>query len=105
MDEERKYDLVFNIDYRDVDSVEITLPEGFAPELIPQDVSISSKFGKYYCSVKLTGNKLLYFRKIERYAGRYPAQEYTDLVKFYEATYKADRNKVVLVKQEGTKGF
>lgn len=105
MDEERKYDMVFNIDYRDTDSVEITIPDGYTPESMPQDVSINSKFGKYRCAVKLAGNKLFYYRSIERYAGRYPAQEYTDLVKFYEATYKADHNKVVLVKQEGTKGF
>ena len=105
VDEERKYDIIFSLDYRDVDSVEITLPEGYAPESVPQDVAISNKFGKYSCSVKLSGNKLFYYRNIERYAGRFLAKEYNDLVKFYEATYKADRNKVVLVKQEGSKGF
>ena len=105
VDEERKYDIIFSLDYRDVDSVEITIPEGYAPESMPQDVAISNKFGKYSCSVKLSGNKLFYYRSIERYAGRFPAKEYNDLVKFYEATYKADRNKVVLVKQEGSKGF
>ncbi len=104
-DEERKYDIVFTSDYQDVDSVEITIPPGFAPESMPQAVAISNKFGKYDCSVKLSGNKLFYYRSIERYAGQFPAKEYGDLVKFYEAMYKADRSKVVLVKQETTKGF
>ncbi len=104
-DEERKYDMVFTVAYKDVDSVEITIPEGYSPESIPQDVSVKTKFGKYNCSVKNLDNKLLYYRSIERYAGRFPAKEYTDLVKFYETTYKADRNKVVLVKNETTTGF
>lgn len=105
LDEERKYDLIFNIDYKDVDSVEITIPEGYNAELLPQDVSVTTKFGKYNCSVKLSGNKLHYYRSIERYAGRYPAKEYNDLVKFYETIYKADRNRIVLVKEEVKKGF
>jgi Domain of Unknown Function with PDB structure (DUF3857) len=104
-DEERKYDLVLTADYRDVDSVEIILPEGYTAESIPPDVSLINKFGKYNCSVQLSGNKLVYYRSVERNAGRFPAKEYAELVKFYEATYKADRNKVVLVKNETTKGF
>ena len=104
-DDDRKYDIVFTSEYRDVDSVEIEIPAGFSPESMPEDVTISNKFGKYNCAVKLSGNKLLYYRSIECYSGRFPAKEYNDLVKFQEATYKADRNKVVLVKQETTKGF
>jgi hypothetical protein len=104
-DEQRKYDMIFNIDYRDVDSVEITLPQGYMAESVPQDVTISNRFGKYQNKLKFIGNKLIYYRSIERYAGRYPSGEYAELVKFYEATYKADRNKVVLVKDEVKKGF
>ena len=37
---------------------------------------------------------------IEHNGGRYPAKEYDDLVKFYDAIYKADRNRVVLIKKE-----
>ncbi|MEI9910652.1 MAG: DUF3857 domain-containing protein [Bacteroidota bacterium] len=105
-DTSRKYDLELGFEYRDVDSVEIELPKGYEPEAVPQDVSINSKFGKYNCSVKLKGNKLLYYRTMEKYSGRFPAKDYNDLVKFYEAIYKADRNKVVLVKNEtALKGF
>ncbi len=104
-DEERKNDIVFTMDYQDLDSVEILVPEGYTAESVPQDIAINTKFGKYKAWVKLSGNKLSYYRSIERYAGRFPAKEYADLVKFFESVYKADRNKVVLVKQEGTKGF
>lgn len=97
-DEERKSDLELNFEYKDIDSVEISLPAGYTAESIPQDVTALSKFGKYNCSVKLVGNKLFYYRNIEHYSGRFPAKDYSELVKFYETIYKADRNKVVLVK-------
>jgi hypothetical protein len=99
-DTARKYDLEIGFEYKDIDSVEIELPKGYEPEAMPQDVSIISKFGKYNCSVKLKDNKLLYYRTMEKYSGRFPAKDYDSLVKFYDAIYKADRNKVVLVKNE-----
>lgn len=102
----RKYDVEIDFEYRDVDSVEIELPKGYEPEAIPKDVSINNKFGRFSCSVKLTGNKLFYHRSMEQYSGRYPASDFAELAKFYEAIYKADRNKVVLVKKETElKGF
>jgi transglutaminase-like putative cysteine protease len=97
-DTARKYDLEIGFAYKDVDSVEIELPKGYGPEAMPQDVSLDTKFGKYNCSVQLKDNKLLYYRTLEKYSGRFPAKDYAELVKFYDAIYKADRNKVVLVK-------
>lgn len=104
-DSTRKYDVIFSIEYQDVDTVEIELPKGYEAESIPKDVSVKSRFGKYSCSVKLTGNKLYYYRNIERFSGRFPADSYGDLRQFWEAIYKADRNRVVLVKNEQLKAF
>jgi transglutaminase-like putative cysteine protease len=105
VDSTRKFDVVFNFEYQDVDTVEIELPKGYEAETIPKDVSVKSRFGLYSCSVKLTGNKLYYYRNIERFSGRFPANSYEDLRQFYEAIYKADRNRVVLVKNEQLKAF
>lgn len=99
-DTARKYDIVLDKEYRDVDSVEIELPKGYEPESIPAPVLINTKFGKYEAKVKLEGGKLFYYRNIEHNGGRFPAKEFNELVKFYEAMYKADRNRVVLVKKE-----
>ena len=46
------------------------------------------------------GNKIYYYRKMENYSGRFSAKEYAALVNFYDAIYKADRNRIVLVKKE-----
>jgi hypothetical protein len=105
VDTSRKYDVVLNLEYQDVDTVEIELPKGYEAESVPKDVAIKSQFGKYNCSVKLSGNKLYYYRNIERFSGRFPAGSYEDLRQFYEAIYKADRNRVVLVKNEQLKAF
>jgi hypothetical protein len=98
-DETRKYDIVLKYEFTDIDSVEIELPVGYETESKPLDVSLASKFGKYSCAVKLKDNKLIYYRSMEQYSGRFPASDYKDLVGFYETIYKADRNKVVLVKK------
>jgi hypothetical protein len=105
MDEERKYDIILRHEYKDIDSVEIEIPKGYESESLPQPVTIESKFGKYYSNTKLDNNKIRYYRIMEQYSGRFPAKDYADLVKFYDAVYKADRNKVVLVKNEQLKGF
>jgi len=99
-EEERKFDLELGFEFNDVDSVEINLPAGYTAESMPQDVSVSSQFGKYSSSVRLIGNQLFYYRNMEHYGGRFPAKDYSGLVKFYESIYKADRSKVVLVKNQ-----
>jgi hypothetical protein len=105
-DTARKYDIQLGMEYKDTDTIEIELPKGYEAEAVPQDVAVSSQFGKYNCSVKLKDNKLYYYRNMEYPGGRFPAKDYNDLVKFHEAIYKADRNKVVLVKNEtAQKGF
>ena len=81
------------------------MPAGYKLEAIPADVAIDNKFGKYISSVRLVGNKLYYYRQQEHYSGQFPASDYNELVKFYDAVYKSDRNKVVLVKTETVKGF
>src|SRR5258705_5301746 len=99
-DEERKYDIVLHHEYKDIDSVEIEIPKGYEPESLPQAVNIETKFGKYSSATKLSNDKIGYYRVMEQYSGSFPAKDYAGLVKFYDAIYKADRNKVVLVRNE-----
>ncbi|MGQ0738492.1 MAG: DUF3857 domain-containing protein [Bacteroidota bacterium] len=97
---QRQYDIDLPVAYKDADTVEISIPEGYTPEAMPKEVSVTGKFGRYESNVKLTGNKLYYYRVIEHNSGRFPASDYPELVKFYETMYKADRSKVVLVKNQ-----
>ncbi len=100
--ENRKYEVELDTEYRDTDSVEIIIPAGYTAESMPQDVVLDTRFGRYRSSVKIDGNRILYQRTMEHFAGRFPAGDYAELVKFYDAMYKADRAKIVLVKNETT---
>lgn len=98
-DTARKVDYVFNYEYRDVDNYEITIPEGYELESMPQEISIESKFGTYNSVIKLEANRIIYKRTMERYAGRFAAKTGAELIKFYADIYKADRGRMVLVKK------
>ncbi len=103
VDDTRKYNVVLKAEYRDMDTVEITIPAGYEAESVPQPVKIETKFGKYTNNATLKGNKIIYYRMMERYSGEFPPAAYADLVSFYDAIYKADRAKLVLVKKEEDK--
>ncbi|HTL08182.1 MAG TPA: DUF3857 and transglutaminase domain-containing protein [Chitinophagaceae bacterium] len=99
-DSVRKYDIIFNSAFIDIDSVIITVPPGYVPEALPAPVDINSQFATYHCAVKVEGNKILYTRMEERHRNRFPASQYAELVKVQEQIFKADRAKLVLVKKE-----
>jgi hypothetical protein len=99
-DEERKYDIVMQNEWRNIDTVEITMPSGYEIESMPEPVFIAGKFGKYQSRMKVEGNKIIYYRLNEKYRGRFPASDYKELVNYYDAIYRADRNRIVFVKKE-----
>jgi len=96
---ERKYPLEFKMEYKDIDSVVINVPDGYTVESITPEVKLATRFGTYNASVTFEHNKLTYIRTREQFAGKYPAKDYSELVQFLNAVYKADRNRVVLVKK------
>ncbi|HYF30673.1 MAG TPA: DUF3857 domain-containing protein [Chitinophagaceae bacterium] len=98
--EDRKYPIKLWHAFVEVDSVEIAVPGGYKTEAMPNPVQVESKFGKYTGSYKVDNNKIYYYRRFERYNGIFENTLYPELVKFYEQVYKADRNRIVLVKSE-----
>jgi Domain of Unknown Function with PDB structure (DUF3857)/Transglutaminase-like superfamily len=96
----RHYDFVDKEAFTDIDSITIKIPVGYQPEAVPQDISIDSKFGKYSASVKVSPDKVQYYRRYEESVNHFPPADYPDLVKFYERLYKADHSRIVLVKKE-----
>lgn len=98
--ETRTCDYVFDNPYTDIDSVEISIPTGYKLEAQMPETSIKTAYGTYTASVKLQGDKIFYYRKIERFSGRFPAKEGPQIAKFFDDVYKADRARVVLVRTE-----
>lgn len=97
---ERKAPINLSMAYRDVDTVEITVPDGYTAESVFNDVNLESPFGKYTATVKVEGNRIRYIRVREQKEGLFPAKEYPALESFFNAIHKADRGRVVLVKAE-----
>ena len=102
-EEERRYDIILDMAFTDIDNVEIIIPPGYKTESTPQDLTLDTKFGRYKSSVRLMENKIIYTRTLEHTSGKFPKSDYNELLKFYDAVFKADRNKIVLVKNEEEK--
>jgi hypothetical protein len=99
-DSVRKYDIVFPDSFRDIDSIVIKIPAGYSPESMPANTTLDSRFGKYKTSCKVEGDKISYYRFMERTAGHFPPADYQELVKFQEQIYKNDRTRIVFVKKD-----
>jgi transglutaminase-like putative cysteine protease len=97
---QRRSDIHLAFAYRDEDTVNIALPAGYTPESIPKGTELSTRFGKYTSSITVKDNTVTYIRIMQHNAGEFPANTIEELEKFYDAIYKADRCRVVLVKKE-----
>jgi hypothetical protein len=85
--------------YNDMDEIEVTLPEGFAIESIPQKFELSSKFGNYKTEVIQQKDNLVYKRNLFLKSGTYLNSEYEEFRLFTEQISKNDNAKVVLIKK------
>jgi transglutaminase-like putative cysteine protease len=96
--EARKYPIRLINASTEADTIEITIPAGYTPEAMPENVVAETKFGKYQATYKVEANKIIYYRKLENYNGFFDKSLYDDLVKFYDKIYKSDRSRIVFVK-------
>ncbi|MBI2416630.1 MAG: DUF3857 domain-containing protein [Ignavibacteriales bacterium] len=86
--------------YTEVDTVQYTLPAGYAIETIPAAVSLQTDFGFYEASVsKISETEILFRRKYEIREYEIPAKNYPEYRKFFAAIVKSDKASVVLVKK------
>ena len=98
-DRPRKFDIEFTESFKDADTVVIQVPSGYKAESVPKDVHIENRFGKYSINYEIAGNTIKLLRVKERQAATYPASAFTELVAYYDAVYKADHARIVLIKE------
>ncbi len=96
--DKRQLAIVFKESYIDKDTINIKVPEGFTVESLPKDVKLDNKFGSYSISFKVKDNAVTLLRERRQDEATFPAKDYTDLVEFFETMARADRSKLVLVK-------
>ena len=99
LEPERKLPLHFSMSWRDVDSVEIEVPEGYEVEAMPATVQLQNEFGSYHSSVQFAGNKIKFVRVREQYGGQHAASKWAAFMDFYNQIVKADTGQMVLRKK------
>ena len=98
VDSSRKFDFVFDAEYKNEDIVTIEIPEGYQLESPYKDINIQSKFGNYSATARVEGKNIIFRRVREQNSGRYSPREGGEIAKYYNEIYKADRAKMVFVK-------
>lgn len=95
--ETRKTDIVENFGFVDSDTIRYHVPDELYPEVLPQPVKISSRFGEYESSYTLDQGLVVYTRKLKINKGRFPASAYAEFVDFYKSINRADNAKLVFL--------
>ena len=96
----RKNDFEIDRGYYDSDEIEITLPNDFEIEFLPEKVDLSTDFGTYSMSIEKRENKTLFYKRdLTIYSGEFPKENYEAYRKFREQIAKNDNLKLVLIKK------
>ncbi len=95
---ERKYEFVLNHPFEDIDTVKITVPQGFHLEHIPEKISMDSPFGQYEAYILAEEESIRYIRKFSLTEGTFPPGEYVNFIEFINKIADADKSRLVLVK-------
>ncbi|RYZ19863.1 MAG: DUF3857 domain-containing protein [Chitinophagaceae bacterium] len=99
-EEERKFPIYLRQSYTDIDSVDLTIPDGFEVEAMPKAVQLRTAYGNYSTEYSVKGNQLHYVRRRECWPANFPASEWEQVRTFYNSIYKADRASIVFVKKQ-----
>lgn len=95
--ENRKTPFILKTGYTDLDTIRYHIPESIYPEFLPANSKFESRFGIYESGFKLEQGSLIYFRKMIRKEGEFPAESYQELIDFYKNINKADNTKLVFL--------
>jgi len=97
----RKLSLLIKRGFKDLDEVEITLPQNYRVESLPHKKIIKNKFGSYSSEVIVKDeNMLVYKREFIVNDGEFPKEAYSDFRNFYKEVSKQDNLKIALIKNE-----
>ncbi len=95
--ESRKTDIVETFGYVDYDTIRYHIPEEIYPEVLPQPVKITSRFGEYESSYTLDQGLVVYTRRIKINKGKFPSSAYQEFTDFYKSVSRADNAKLVFL--------
>lgn len=94
----RSSELIIDDGFTEEDDYEIEIPPGYTIESLPADTRLTNNFGTYHSTTTVEGNKILYRRVKMQHAGIFPAASQQELSEFFQAVYRSDRERVVMIK-------
>lgn len=92
----RKSDIEIRRDEVEIDSINYEIPKGAKVEKLPISGSFNSQFGSYKLEVSLTGNRILFIRKIEWNKSKFEPSKYSELVQYQKKVNEMDRQVIIL---------
>jgi len=81
------------------ETIRAKLPAAFKVDEFPSGAKLETPYGTYVSSYKVTGDELLFMRKLEIKAVTVPAAEYSAVKTFFEQVLASEQAPLVLVKQ------
>lgn len=94
----RQHNIFLNASFKEIDTVIIKIPIGYTLETIPQKHLISNMFFKYQSYCEFEKNTLVYYRFYEQNTNTFKQSMFNDFFSSYNEIYKADRTKLVFIK-------
>jgi hypothetical protein len=94
--EPRRYPVEFEGPRKDIDQIEITLPEAYQRDELPPPADVDYSFGSCHSKTEVKGNSLLHTRTYEIKELSVPVSKTEDLKKFYRVITSDERNTAVL---------
>lgn len=97
---ERLSPVRFRYPYSNVDTVSYTIPENYAPESVPAEISRKEPFGEFLSRYTYDGNRTITFiRSLSLKNYSVPAADYEIFREFMQEIVKSDRSQIVLIRK------
>jgi hypothetical protein len=96
----RKLPVQIDFPIQKVDTIDITLPDGFSFSSMPDDKAVLSRFGSYFCEFKHSGEKVFVIRKFLLNSGNYPIEDYGDLYSFIKGITESEKTSVIVTSKK-----
>ncbi len=92
----RKLPVQIDFPTQKIDTIDITLPDGFYLSSMPKDKAVFSKYGSYYCEFRNSGQKVFVTRKFLLNSGNYLIEDYGDLYGFIKEITDSEETSVIV---------
>lgn len=92
----RKQPLYISSSWKDIDTIEVVVPDGYSVDNLPDNISLVTKYGEYKVTYEAKVNKIYCTRYHSVNGGMYTIEEYDLFKQYREDIIKYDQAKIVL---------